>query len=477
MNSGSTSIQERPLIPHRFVESWGRSSGAAGRLASPETVVEIKELFAYSAAASLTVAFRGTGNSYGDAAYNSEGIVLTTERMNRILSWDAGSGVIKVEPGVTISQLWQHTLPAGWWPAVVPGTMKPTVGGCLAMNVHGKNAWKVGPIGEHVLEFEFLSPDGRQHHCTRDDSPELFHAAIGGLGMLGCFTSITLQLSRVPSGQVEVLATRSRNLAEMFAQFEDQLPEFDYLVGWIDGFATGSNLGRGQIHSAGHVEMEPEAAQHSLQLKQQHLPDRIMGVVPKSLTWRAMRPLTNNLGMRMINLAKYWSSALENGRRYRQPHAAFHFLLDYVPDWKLAFGDGGLIQFQSLVPSGAALDTFQKLIATTQRHRLPSYLLVLKRHRPDGFLLSHSLEGFSLAMDFRVTEKNRAALAVMTEELEAIVLEGQGRFYFAKDSTLHPQSVRCFLGEQAIQEFVALKNALDPEHRLQSNLWRRLFSS
>jgi FAD/FMN-containing dehydrogenase len=109
----------------------------------------------------------------------------------------SGTGRIRCEPGVTIQQLWQYAIEDGWWPPVVSGTMHVTLGGAAAMNIHGKNNWKVGTIGEHIDEFELLLPSGEIVRCARDERPELFHAAVGGFGMLGCFTSITLRMKRV----------------------------------------------------------------------------------------------------------------------------------------------------------------------------------------------------------------------------------------------------------------------------------------
>jgi len=172
--------------------------------------------------------------------------------MNRVLDWDPEAGRIRLEPGVTIRQLWEYVLEDGWWPAVVPGTAKPTIGGCAGMNVHGKNAWKAGTIGDHIYEFDLMLPSGEVVTCNRQLNGDLFHGAIGGFGMLGTFTALTLSLKRVYSGQLEVDALASRNLSEMMAQFEVYLPKSDYLVGWIDAFAGGKSLGRGQIQNSHH---------------------------------------------------------------------------------------------------------------------------------------------------------------------------------------------------------------------------------
>ncbi|MEW5988065.1 MAG: FAD-dependent oxidoreductase, partial [Chloroflexota bacterium] len=150
------------------VSAWGGASAAMGYVYRPSTVAGVRDVFELAQASGRTVGLRGGGNSYGDAALNSENIVLDLRRLNRILAWDPHSGRIRVEPGVTIQQLWQYTLEDGWWPPVVTGTMMTTLGGCAGMNVHGKNAWKVGPIGDHIQEFVLMLPSGEILTCNQE---------------------------------------------------------------------------------------------------------------------------------------------------------------------------------------------------------------------------------------------------------------------------------------------------------------------
>src|SRR5690606_17026134 len=126
----------------------------------PTRVEEIAEIFQLAKENGLTVAARGAGRSYNDAALNGGGIILDTSALNRILAWDPGSGVVRCEPGVTLEQLWKCVEPDGWWPPVVSGTMKTTLGGCLAANIHGKNNFQKGTIGEHVISFDAILPNG-----------------------------------------------------------------------------------------------------------------------------------------------------------------------------------------------------------------------------------------------------------------------------------------------------------------------------
>jgi FAD/FMN-containing dehydrogenase len=201
--------------------------------------------------------------------------------------------------------------------------------------------------------------------------------------------------------------------------------------------------------------------------------------VPKSEAWRALQLLNHDFGMRALNAFKYHSSALEVWRGpYRQAHAAFAFLLDYVPNWKFAYGRSrqrGLIQYQVFAPRAQALDVFREVLERSREARCVPYLGVLKRHRPDPFWLTHALDGYSLALDFKVAPERRAQLWRHCEALGERVLDAGGRFYFAKDSTLTAAQARRMFPSENLARFFALKRELDPENLFQTALSRRLF--
>ena len=462
-----------------FVEGWGMSAGGAARVLRPANLEELRALLARARSQRSPLALRGTGCSYGDASLPVGAEVLDLSRMNRLLDFDKTRGRASCEPGVTVEALWRAILPEGWWPRVVPGTMFPTLGGAAAMNIHGKNNFEVGTIGDAILEFDLLLANGELRTASREQESDLFHAAIGGFGMLGVFTRLVLETKKVHSGDVEVRAVRARDLAFALEYLEEQRERCDYLVAWIDAFARGRALGRGLIHEERYLEPgEDSRAQETLQLAHQDLPAAVMGV-PKSEAWRALRLLNNDAGMRALNAFKYHSSALEVWRGpYRQAHAAFAFLLDYVPNWKFAYGrEGrrGLIQYQAFAPRAAAHELYREILERSQRAGIVPYLGVLKRHRPDPFLLTHALDGYSLALDFKVAPETRAQLWKHCEALSERVIDAGGRFYFAKDSTLTPAQAQRMFPADKLARFRALKRELDPENVFQTGLSRRLF--
>ena len=460
-----------------LVDAWGMNRSSLAFVHRPTTVERARQVLVAATEQGVTVAPRGAGCSYGDASLNAENVVLDMTRMNRILAWDPNSGRIAVEPGVTVRQLWQFCIEDGWWPPVVPGTMAVTIGGGAGMNYHGKNNFKVGPIGDHIIEFDLLLPTGAVKTCRRDTAPDLFHAAIGGFGMLGVITRIVLQMKRVYSGLLRVDAFSTASFGEIIEEFEKRMYGADYLVGWIDCFAGGDRLGRGLVHQANYLlPGEDPAPAQSLRVANQELPDTMFGVLPKSTMGRLLQPFTNNVGMHAINTAKFiQGDTLGNNKTVDQPLAQFSFLLDYVPNWKFAYKPGALVQFQSFVPAERAESVFRKQILLSQKAGIVPFLGVFKRHRPDSFLISHAVEGYSLALDYPLTDRNVAGLRVLVDRLADIVLENGGRFYFAKDSLLSACAAKSFLGPDRLSKLAELKKACDPNGVLETELSRRLF--
>ncbi len=267
-----------PTNRYANLENFGHSLSAASYVYRPGNAEEISVILKFARENGLTVTVRGAGRSYNDAALNGGGIVLDMKRFDHILEWDPASGLVKAEPGVCLRQLWQHTLADGWWPPVVSGTMTTTLGGCLAVNIHGKNNFRMGPIGEHVVEFTALLPTGAEVTCSPGHNGDLFRAMISGLGMLGVFTSVTLQMKKVYSGLLNVHAWPVRDLRTHLDCILESAPAHNYTVGWLDATARGKSLGRGQLHTADYLEEgDDRDAQRTLKVEYQTLPDKFFG--------------------------------------------------------------------------------------------------------------------------------------------------------------------------------------------------------
>jgi len=440
-------------------------------------VEQVAEAFADVRARGGTIALRGAGCSYGDAATNAGGHVLDCTQMNSVLDFDPATGIAVVEPGATVRDLWRRSIAHGFWPKVVSGTMSVTMAGAAAMNIHGKNNYALGTFGDCVSWFDLLTPRGELVHCTRESDPELFHAAISGFGMLGCFTKLGLQTKRVHSGRLRVWGIVADDLDHNLRLIEELRSEADYLVSWLDLHAQGVALGRGLLHRADQLRPgeDPEGLCF-FDPNLQDVPTKLFGLVPKGWLWPGMWCAVHLKQVAFVNWAKFRAGCREQKHSpYLQSHGAFHFLLDYVPNWQWMTKPGGLIQFQPFVPFAEASRVLRKIIERLQATGFVPYLGVLKRHRPDPFLMTHAVDGFSMAMDIAVSRNKhrREQLWKVCRELGDLVLDAGGRFYYAKDAVLLQSSFARVHGEPAVAKFRALKQRWDPDRLLQTDLSRR----
>ena len=457
---------------------FGMSVGGRAKVMRPTSADQLVDVFGATQRDGSSIALRGAGCSYGDASTNNNGRVLDMTAMNRILSFDAQTGIAICEPGVTVRDLWRRSVSSGYWPQVVSGTMDVSMGGAAAMNIHGKNNYALGSFGEGIRSFELVSAGGQLVQCSRETEPELFHAAIGGFGMLGCMTKIEIQTKRVNSGRLRVYGIVARDLEHNLEIIDDMCGEADYLVSWLDLHAKGKSLGRGLMHRADQMKPgeDPEGLRY-FDPSLQDVPPNLFGVIPKAWLWPGMWCAVHMRQVALVNWLKFQAGFREQKQSpYLQTHGAFHFLLDYVPRWQWMTKPGGLIQFQPFVPKEEAARVLRLLIEMCHKSGHLPYLGVLKKHKPDPFLMTHAVDGFSLAMDIPVSKnrRRRESLWSLCRKMVEVVLDAGGRFYYAKDAVLLESSFTRMHGEDAAQKFRSLKEKWDPQRLLQTDLSRRM---
>ena len=442
-------------------------------------IASIMHALTAARARGLSVIPHGTGHSYTDAALNTNAVIIDVTGMRRILSWDPERGIMQVEPGVTLRDVVHVALADRWWPAVTPSTADVTIGGCVAMNVNGKNAWKCGSFGEHLLSLTVLLATGQELILSPESNPRLFQALVGSAGLLGIITSITLQLQRITSGNVDIFVRSAASLGEIFTIFQEE-QSADFLEGWIDGFAGGRHLGRGIVTCTKYSEVckkeFPAINRGTTQSQTSRIPDQLKGGFARC-TGKIFRPAVQN-GVYIANSTMYWSSKWWNGKVMRQrslfhstyyPPAAFTGYRTLLPQ--------GTETFQAFVPRSQAEVLFKEILRRSQENHFMPLWCIIKQHRQDPFLLSYQVDGFSLEVNYHIVPQTVQRLRKMLRELMELVIVAGGRFYLAKDSLLTNTLYRRSVGDAAVEAFLHLKQLYDPEMLFQSNLFRRVFQA
>ncbi len=402
---------------------------------------------------------QGMGKSYGDAALNMSGTIVT-ERLSRFLKFDTKTGVIRAEAGVTLADIMQVAIPKGWFLPVIPGTKYATVGGCFASNVHGKNAYKVGEFAAHVQAVLIRLASGKAVECTPKEHADIFWATAGGMGMTGVIEEVQLQLMPIRSAQLEVEKIRVQNIDDMLAQFrQHHKKNADYMVGWIDHFGKGEALGRGVFEAASHVnEAKPETlSKFKLRAPEFDMPFYLPSFV------------LNKYLMAYYNRSRF-SSVPKEPKKTVMAFDGFFHPLDAIGKWNKLYGRRGFLQYQCLVPEGKRVaQNLKQILSMIQESGLFSCLAVIKYHGKKEGMLSFSDEGFSLALDFPNTPKVHALL----DALDTYLCTIGGRVYLAKDARLKPNHFEKMY-QHALPRWRKLLKEVDPKGKIHSAMSERL---
>ena len=421
---------------------WGRALRATAEMARPERLAALVRLSGETPAPAV-----GERRSYGDAALNDGGRAIDMTRMNRIIEFDAKTGVVSVEAGVQIGDLGRLFSGAGWIPPVMPGTGFATIGGCIANDVHGKNHHVAGSFGQHVIEITLIQ-NGKTKIVSPEKGMDLFRATIGGIGQTGIIASAKVQMLPC-KGDMMVLTERRVDGWDEFLSVLDS-SRADYNVGWIDATATGDALGRGILE-----EGEIASGVSPTGGKSREVPFN-------APHWALSAPI-----VRMFNAA-YFRRVPQNGRTTVKPISEPFFPLDKIHNWNRLYGKRGFHQFQCVVPLDQAAE-LRRMLNMIANSGLASPLAVLKR-MGDGRAgyMSFPMEGYTLAVDF----PNRPRAVAMIGELERMAADAGGRLYFAKDALSTPERVRDMYPEHG--KWLKAVNKADPDGALATDLVRRL---
>ena len=154
----------------------------------------------------LTVRGRGTGTT-GATVPLHNGVVMSLERMNKVLEFSPDNRYIIVEPGITNQQVQDIVKPHGFfWPPDPTSAAFCSIGGNLAYNSAGPKAVKYGTPRENTLGLRAVTGDGKEIRVGVYTSKgvvgyDLTRLILGSEGTLAIITEATLKLTPLPEAK------------------------------------------------------------------------------------------------------------------------------------------------------------------------------------------------------------------------------------------------------------------------------------
>lgn len=353
----------------------------------------------------------GNGRSYGDSALSTN--IINVKPHDYFIDFNEESGLLHVQAGVLLSEILELYVPRGWFLKVTPGTKLITVGGAIASDVHGKNHHIEGCFSECVKEFNIMLADGEVVTCSKKTTPELFKSTCGGMGLTGVILDAKIYLKNINSKYIDQTTIKTKNLRETFDAFEEY-GDKPYSVAWIDCLAKGNSIGKcllmvGDFRNDGKLDYK---------LKPQ-----------KSIPFNFPSFALNNWSVRAFNWL-YYGKVKDRVSKQIVDIDTFFYPLDAIGHWNRIYGKKGFTQYQFILPKETSYEGLEEILTTISNSGKGSFLAVLKLYgKANENWLSFPMEGYSLALDFKIEK----GLFELLDKLDEIVLKYQGRIYLTKD--------------------------------------------
>lgn len=178
----------------------------------PSSAEELAAVLRVAGETGTPVTARGSGSGLsGSAVPRADGLLVSFERMNRILEIDTDNHVAVVQPGVTLQELEERTAEVGLVYPVYPGELSASLGGNVATNAGGMRAVRYGVTRHHVLGLQAVLATGEVirtggKYVKASTGYDLTQLIIGSEGTLALVTEAVLKLQPRHPHQATVLA-------------------------------------------------------------------------------------------------------------------------------------------------------------------------------------------------------------------------------------------------------------------------------
>lgn len=194
------------------------------RIVRPASVREVQALLRDAGAGRSAFSVCGSRHAMGGQQFGTDTTLLDLRSMNKVRCFDATRGLVEVDAGIEWPALIQFLAERqknarrAWGIAQKQtGADRLTIAGALSANAHGRGL-RMTPLVGDVESLELVDATGRRRRCSRTENRDFFGLAIGGYGLFGVITAVTLRL--VPRRKIQrIVEVRSVDgLMEAFAQ-------------------------------------------------------------------------------------------------------------------------------------------------------------------------------------------------------------------------------------------------------------------
>ena len=446
------------------------------------SISELQRALRRAAASRTAVSIAGGRHAMGAQQFAEHSMLLDTTRLSRVRSFDRARGLIDVEAGIMWPALVDYLLKAqqgrqpalsgvtgsalsgveGWGIAQKQtGADRLTIGGALSANVHGRGL-NMKPFIADVESFVLVDARGNARTCSRKENAELFRLAIGGYGLFGVISTVTLRL--IPRQKIQRVV-EVRTIDELPKAFERRIADgFTFGDFQFSVDETSDDFLRKGVFSC-YRPVDPATP---MPAERRELGDE---------DWHALLLLAhNNKATAFDRYSKYYLST--SGQLYwSDTHQMSTYLDDYHLrlDTQLGLKDRATEMITEIYVPRPALPSFMAEVADTfRKNGVPIvYGTVRLIEQDDESFLAWAKQPYAcIIFNLHVTHtpEGRERAAQAFRDLIDLGLKRGGRYYLTYHRHARRDQVEAAYPQ--LPEFLRLKRKYDPDERFQSEWYR-----
>lgn len=448
-------MSEWPSVSTRFL-SFDGSTAVTSRCFTPDRYRFWTRNIEFTSALS-----RGAGLSYVAGSFSRSSPTVDHRFFNRLLDFDSSSGLLEVEAGVTLGQIYDFAISRGLMLSVQPGHPSITVGGCIAADVHGKNQWRDGTFVSQVESVSLFHPLHGVLELSRENNVEIFELTCGGYGLTGNILSAKIHLTRISGNCVQLQRHQLSSLFDLNKELPHAAEQHSLIYSWHNLTKRSNRLGEGFIITGDFQQDDRQNPVRS--------PRQLAKRSALSATRRAAWPFSffNRLTVPVFNSLYH---AFVRSQPIEKLISVYEFLFP-VHDKEIyfyLFGRQGFCEYQVIIPRDRFKEFAEAIRKRLQHCPMPITLASAKLFGGKRTLLRFSGEGICLALNYPRTEQAEKFSCFLDELMQSC----GGWPNLIKDSRLNANVVAAAYPQY--DDFRRRLREFDPQRCYRSELSERL---
>lgn len=421
-------MQHMELIKEQTVQSYGLMSTKT-KVCKPASYEDVLFCLGYAKRNGLKICPAGGKMSFSNVCLISHQLLLDMTQLNKVLDFDNEKALITVQAGTKITDILIKIRPFNLSLIGLTGSQSNTVGGNISSDVNGKDSWRNGNFSENICSMKVLLVNGEILQISKTSHPDLYHALVGGLGLIGIILEVTLALQAINSSILQTQSVKLKNITHLLEEMDAMSEnEWDFAYCWTNPFAKDNKLGSGICEKAlysSHKHISFKKNDVYFKAKK-----TIFGFSPK-IFWSFVKIFAGSWFFKLSSHFKYLIAPKNNIKhvdfyKYQYP------MLKYFPQWNLKFAPKGFREWQILFPKDNFVNGYSELLKVSQEMKFVPNICAVRKHKRQNSYLSFAGDGYSLTLNYGLGDHKPERILKYENCIKGIVFKYSGKVYLAK---------------------------------------------